>query len=208
MNNKLLQTLSSSLENTKEHLTFLFKALDGFKNDINFCDTNQGLRPIGSEAILQSEIYHSLRSCFYESFIISREFQPFAKSDIKPKKVIDLAIFNSISSIYSREAIVWLELKMTGGMKYVKEAYINEFNKLLKISEVYRDKNLKIPEVIGNIIFIESPQTSITNSNPDDFLFGQSISSCLEAPDWFKNIFYEALLWREGGRWTLKSVFV
>ena len=208
MNHTLHEMLSLSLENMRSYITYLFEALDGFKNTTTFCNPNQGLRPIGSEAILQSELYHSLRTCVSDSFIISREFQPFAKSDIKTKKEIDLAIFDNISSIHSREAIAWLELKTTGGMKYVKDAYTEDFKKLLSIAEIFHDRNLKIPEIIANIIFIESPQTVITKLIPDEFLFGNIIRDDLEAPAWFKSNFYEALLWREGGRWRLKPVFV
>ena len=206
----LIKIISESLERMQGYLLPYFDILKGFENKKDsYCDTDQGLRPLGAEAILQSELYHSLRKTLKKPYIVSREFKPFSKSELGMRDGLDLAIFSNISNLLSRpsEAKIWLELKLTGGKKYLQEAYLKDFNKQLNIASLYQSKRIELPEIMANIIFIESPKNYITKEDPETFLFGQTLPECLKAPDWFKKRFYEALLWREGGKWILKPVF-
>ena len=208
-NNELEFTISKSLESSKGYLTYLFRELDGFKAKDSYGSSTQGLRRIGSEAIIQTELYHSLRVKQPE-FIVSPEFRPFSGMGSKSKnKRIDLAIFENISSISLQppEAITWLEIKITGGRENVTGDYTKDFKKLLELAEGYYNNGKKIPRIIGTIVFVESSQKTITNENPENFILGSTIKECQQAPEWFKKNFYEALLWREGGNWALRRVF-
>lgn len=99
MRNDLLKLIAKSLENSEEHLTFLFKALNGLEIKNKWGSHNQGLRLIGSEALLQSELYHTLRSSLPESYIIAREFKPFSGMKTNSTRdSIDIAIFNDLIS--------------------------------------------------------------------------------------------------------------
>lgn len=204
--------LSEILESTRQYLMPYFGSLNGFDNDKNiYCGTDQGLRPLGAEALLQSELYHRLRMKLPEPYIVSREFKPFSKSRNSKslREGIDLAIFPNISIFQSRpsEAIVWLELKMTGGRKYLLNDYLSDFNKQLSIASLFHTQKRGLPDVIANIMFIESSKDYLTPEDPNTFLLGRSLPECMEAPSWFKKRFFEALLWREECNWELRQVF-
>jgi hypothetical protein len=129
------------------------------------------------------------------------------KSPRSSTDFIDLALFSSFDSLMQMPPIAeaWIELKSAGGQEEIKEIFSKDFNKLYEFVKIFDDQEIRLPSVILIMIFLESknelfsPELRLIN-----FLEPKNRR---DVPSWFKERFYECILWREGREWKITKSF-
>jgi hypothetical protein len=205
--------LEKTIAKAKPRIVRYFDILGGKETRDSIALGTKGIRRVGSERFLQAEFYSWFKKSFSDH-IMSLELKPFSEldelidnSEISDDDSIDLAIFNSFDSLKQLPPIaeVWIELKNTGGKGNIREVFTENFNKLYELAEIYNKQEIRLPSIILMMIFLEnknelfSPELRLIN-----FLEPIHLQ---KVPSWFKERFYECILWREEREWKIKKSF-
>ncbi|MHA1989364.1 MAG: hypothetical protein ACW981_00010 [Candidatus Hodarchaeales archaeon] len=205
--------LEKAITKAKPRIVRYFDILGGKETRDSISLGTKGIRRVGSERFLQAEFYFWFKKSFSDH-ITSLELKPFDEldemtdnSEISSDDSIDLAIFNSFDSLKQLPPIaeVWIELKSTGGQGNIKEIFTENFNKLYELADLFIKQEVRLPSIILIMIFLEnknelfSPELRLIN-----FLEPEQMQN---VQPWFKERFYECILWREEREWKIKKSF-
>lgn len=206
-------TLEKTINKAKPRIVRYFDILGGKEIRDSVSLGTKGINRVGSKRFLQAEFYSWFKKSLTEQ-IIAIEFKPFDELDEllsdterESSEKIDLALFNSFDSLKQLPPIaeVWIDLKKANGQENIKKTFTNDFFKLYDFAHIFNEKEIRLPSIILIMIFLEnknelfSPELRLIN-----FLEPEIRNN---TPPWFKDRFYECILWRENREWRIIKSF-